>query len=250
MATESKSTGREQSRQQTSEMAHGSAQQGGTTPGAGSSTGAQGAQSPSSGALETRRAGSWLPSSHFGGFGGPFSMLRRINEDMDRLFESFGFGRNLFPSDVGQGTWPSYGGESGSLWSPRVEVFEREGKLVISADLPGVKKEDVNVQIDRDAVTIEGERKQEQTTSERGFYRSERSYGSFCRTIPLPEGVDTQSASASFRDGVLQIEIKTPQQRSSARKLEIEDVSSSSATARGPSGESQQMAGGGEKQQR
>jgi HSP20 family protein len=200
--------------------------------------------------MEARR-GSSLPSSYFGGFGGgPFSMLRRFNEDMERMFESFGFGRNLFPADIGPGNWPGAGGESASsLWSPRVEVFERDGKLIISADLPGVKKEDVNVQIDRDAVTIQGERKQEKSTDERGYYRSERSYGSFYRTIPLPEGIDEQTASATFRDGVLQIEIKAPQQRSTGRKLEIKDVSSSGTTSRSTTGESQQMSSG-DKQQR
>jgi HSP20 family protein len=255
MATDKQSTGREQARQQTSEMAHGAAQQGSNpSQGAGSqstawqdpSTGGQG-QSPSRGTMEPRR-GSSLPSA-YGFGGGPFSMLRRFNEDMERLFESFGFGRSLFPADAGQGMWPASGGESSSLWSPRVEVFERDGKLVISADLPGVKKEDVNVQIDRDGVTIQGERKQENTTNERGYYRSERSYGSFYRTIPLPEGADAQSASATFRDGVLQIEIKAPQQRSTARTLEIEDASSTGTTSRSSTGESQQAARG-DKQQR
>lgn len=259
MATDKQSTGREHARQQTSEMAHGSMQQGSNPASQGAASQATAwqdsssrgqAQSPSGGTVETRRGGSSFPSSYFGGFGGgPFSMLRRINEDMERLFENFGFGRSLFPTDVGQGTWPGFGGEaSSSLWSPRVEVFERDDKLVISADLPGVKKEDVKVDIDQDAVTIQGERKQEQTTNERGYYRSERSYGSFYRTIPLPEGADAQTASATFRDGVLQIEIKAPQQRSTGRTLEIKDASSS-GTSRATTGESQQTAGG-EKQQR
>jgi HSP20 family protein len=261
MATDKQSTGRDQSRQQTSEMAHGAAQQGSNPAGQGAGSQANAWQDPSTSgqgqsAMQTRR-GSSLPSSYFGGFGGgPFSMLRRINEDMERLFENFGFGRSLFPSEAGFGNWPAVGGESASsLWSPRVEVFERDGKLVISADLPGVKKEDVNVQIDRDAVTIQGERKQEQTTSERGYYRSERSYGSFYRTIPLPEGADAQTASATFRDGVLQIEIKAPQQRPTSRTLEINDASSSGTTSAGTTsrstaGESQQMSGGDKQQQR
>jgi len=260
MATDKQSTGREQARQQTSEMAHGVTQQASNPAGQGSgsqstawqdpSSSGQG-PSPSGGAMQTRR-GPALPSSYFGGFGGgPFSMLRRFNEDMERLFESFGFGRNLFPADVGQENWPGIGGETASsLWSPRVEVFERDGKLVISADLPGVKKEDVNVQIDRDAVTIQGERKQEKTTNERGYYRSERSYGSFYRTIPLPEGTDAQTASATFRDGVLQVEIKAPQQRSTARTLEIKDASSSGTMSRSAAGESQQMSTGDKQQQR
>ena len=172
-------------------------------------------------------------------------MVRRITEDMDRLFDAFGFGRGLFPS-LGEGALSGYGEGASSLWAPHIEVFERDGKFFVSADLPGVKKEDVKVEITQDAVTIQGQRKQEKTSSERGFYRSERSYGSFYRTIPLPDGANTDNASATFRDGVLQIEIDVPQHKSSGRTLEIKDA----APARSASAESQQMAGGKPQQQR
>ena len=95
-------------------------------------------------------------------------------------------------------------------------------------------------------MTIQGQRKQEKTSSESGFYRSERSYGSFYRTIPLPEGVNIENASATFRDGVLQIEIDAPQKKPSGRTLEIKDA----GPARSSSAESQQMAGGKSQQQR
>ena len=172
-------------------------------------------------------------------------MIRRVSEDMDRLFDAFGFGRGLFPS-LGESASSGYGEGGSSLWAPHIEISERDGKFFVSADLPGVKKEDVNVEITQDAVTIQGQRKQEKTSSERGFYRSERSYGSFYRTIPLPDGANTENASATFRDGVLQIEIDVPQHKSSGRTLEIKDA----APARSATGESQQMAGAKSQQQR
>jgi HSP20 family protein len=234
--------------QQSSETAQNtssSAQQGANQPTAGQQSGWQ---SPaknerSSGAVQQRREASQFPSSYYGG---PFSAMRRISEDMDRLLDSFGFGRGLFPT-FGQSALSGYGGEgASSLWTPHIEVHERDGKFLVSADLPGVKKEDVSVEITQDAVTIQGQRKQEKTSSEGGFYRSERSYGSFYRTIPLPEGAKTDNASATFRDGVLQIEIEVPQQKSSGRTLEIKDAPPS----RSATGESQPMAGGKSQQQR
>ena len=234
-------------RQQTSEMAQSgstSAQQGDNPRAAGQQTGWQSPdrnEQSTGGALQQRR-GSQLPSSYYGG---PFSVMRRISEDMDRLFDAFGFGRSLFPS-LGESALSGYGGQSASLWAPHVEVSERDGKFLVSADLPGVKKEDVSVEITQDAVTIQGQRKQEKTSSEGGFYRSERSYGSFYRTIPLPEGANTENASATFRDGVLQIEIDVPQQKSSGRTLEIKDA----APSRSATGEAQQMAGAKSQQQR
>ncbi|TMH06320.1 MAG: Hsp20/alpha crystallin family protein [Betaproteobacteria bacterium] len=170
-------------------------------------------------------------TSPFGGYGGgPFSMMRRITDEMDRLFENFGLGRSFFPSE--------FGGEAGtSLWSPHVEVVEREGKVLVSADLPGVKKEDVNVEINPDSITIQGQRHQEVTRDERGYYHSERSYGSFYRAIPLPEGADIDNASATFRDGVLQIEVAAPKQQR-GRTLEVKGDDGSDGGQRGTSGSS------------
>jgi HSP20 family protein len=239
-------------RQQTSEMAQSgssSAQQGANPRAAGQQSGWQSpdkSEQSTGGALQQRRGLGQFPSSYYGGFGGgPLSMIRRVSEDMDRLFDAFGFGRGLFPS-LGESALSGYGEGASSLWAPHIEVFERDGKFFVSADLPGVKKEDVKVEITQDAVTIQGQRKQEKTSSERGFYRSERSYGSFYRTIPLPDGANTENASATFRDGVLQIEIEVPQQKSSGRTLEIKDA----APARSATGESQQMAGAKSQQQR
>jgi HSP20 family protein len=213
-----------QSRQQQSERAQtsaGSAQQGEWQPSQRGSIASQGAypqESRSSRSdLTGRRAAA---PENFGGHG-PFSMMRRLSDDIDRIFENFGMGRGFVPSDFWQGTTAHEGGMG--AWAPRVEMCEKEGKFCISADLPGVKKEDLNVHVDQNAVIIEGERRQERTIDERGYYQSERSYGSFCRSIPLPEGIDADRATAEFKDGVLQIEVPAPQLRPRGRRLEIKD---------------------------
>ena len=180
------------------------------------------------------RGASGYETSPYGYSRGPFSMMQRISEEMDRLFESFGVGRNFFPEEMGQGR--GLRGQPGaSLWSPHLEVHERNGKLVIEVDLPGVRREDVNVQVEPDAVIIQGERTQQSQRNEQGYYHSERSYGSFYRAIPLPEGIDVEQAAATFRNGVLEIEMPMPQQRGRGRKLEVRDGGGSGATYEGSS---------------
>ena len=163
--------------------------------------------------------------SYYGG-GGPLSMMRRLTDEMDRLFESFGMGRG-FPSPFG-GIQGELRGSRGlqSLWSPSVDVCERGGKFCVSVDLPGIKKDDVDVQVENDAITIQGQRSDERTTDERGYYQRERSHGSFHRVIPLPEGADAENATATFRDGVLQIEMPVATQSARGRRLEIRDAGS------------------------
>jgi HSP20 family protein len=168
--------------------------------------------------------------SVFGGGGGPFALLRRMEQEMDRMFERFGFegfgGQRAALSQSGQGM--DFGGMP-QLWQPQVEVRERDGKLHVIADLPGLRKEDVNVSVEDDTVIIQGERRSthEDQDPQRGFYRSERSYGTFYRAIPLPEGCNTEKADATFRDGVLEITFDAPAQQRRSRKLEITDASSS-----------------------
>jgi HSP20 family protein len=228
MARETQPTSRDQGRQQTSEMGSATSSHGQQGSGAagqrGSPTqqtawqGAGAGQQGSGSALQTRREG--LPAwPYSGAFSSPFSMLRRMREDMDRLFDNFSFWRSGVPTDFAQAALPGEG--AWGQWSPQLDVREHDGKLIISADLPGMKKEDVNVDITPEAVTIQGERRRETTSDERGYYRSERSYGSFYRTIALPEGADPETASATFRDGVLQIELQVQQQRAKAHRLEI-----------------------------
>ena len=201
--------------------------------GTGTSTWQGGRQS---GALTRGGSQPMSPYSGYSGYGsGPFSVMRRISDEMDRLFENFGFGRSLFQSEGRQGSWDVGGYAEGapSMWSPHVEVCERNGKLLIQADLPGMKRDDVNVRVEQDQVIIQGERHQQQENQQSGYYRSERSYGSFYRTIPLPEGTNTESATASFRDCVLEIEVDMPRQQQRGRALEIREGGAGGGAAQG-----------------
>jgi HSP20 family protein len=105
-----------------------------------------------------------------------------------------------------------------SRWSdatfvPEVEMFEKDGHLVVRVDLPGLRKEDVTVHATDDELTIQGERRQEREEQGRNFYRTERSYGAFRRTIPLPEGVKSETVHATFRQGVLEVTMDAPAPR-------------------------------------
>ena len=131
----------------------------------------------------------------------PFGFMRRFTEEMDRLFEDFGMtpGWLAWPRELEEGTWV-----------PDIEMFEKNGQLVVRADLPGLTKNDVKVDIIGELLTIHGERKKEHEEKGEGFYRSERSYGSFSRSISLPEGVNPETANATFHDGVLDVTMKVP----------------------------------------
>src|SRR5207247_9185639 len=142
----------------------------------------------------------------------PFGMMRRFADEMDRMFEGFGF-----PSIERLRPW-----NTSERFSPTVDMFERDGKLVISADLPGLNKDDVKVDVTEDAVIIEGERKYEHEKHEEGVYRSERSYGQFRRQIPLPQGVKTETARANLKNGVLEITLEAPGFSKSRRRMQVQ----------------------------
>jgi len=187
----------------------------------------QGAQQSSRG-MQTRGTRGYAPGlAHRQQFGispwaDPFTVMRSLTEEMDRLFEDFGFG-GMMPR-VGRGLAQQQGTGSSAGWSPQIEVFQQEGQLVLRADLPGLNKDDVKVEITDDALTLQGERRQEHKESREGFFRSERSYGSFYRAIPLPEGVKAEEAQATFRNGVLEVSIPVSQQQGRSRQLDIRDV--------------------------
>src|SRR4029453_19339810 len=149
----------------------------------------------------------------------PFSLMRRFSEEMDRLFGDVGLGGSL-ASGLGREFGRLADLES-SMWLPQVEAFERGGKVIVRADLPGLNKDDIDVEITNDAIRIRGERRQEREENEEGYYRSERSYGSFYREIPLPSGVNPEEANASFRNGVLEITMPAPARQSAGRRIEI-----------------------------
>jgi HSP20 family protein len=148
----------------------------------------------------------------------PFGMLERFADEMDRIFDDFGFGR-LRSRQPWRGMLSSE-----SIWSPELEVFHRGNELIIRADLPGLNKDDVKVDVSDNQVTIEGERQRHHEEEREGMYRSERSYGRFYRAIPLPEGVIADQAKATFKDGVLEIIMPAPpEQARRGRRLEISE---------------------------
>jgi HSP20 family protein len=175
------------------------------------------------GGQQSRRSG-LTPQRGYGlvNLGDPMSLMQRMAEDLDRLFDQFGFGLGFGPQ---RGTTvpglrqPGLWRGLESAWSPQVEVFRRGDELVVRADLPGLNRDDVQVDVDNDVLTIAGERKQEKEESREGVYRTERSYGQFYRAIPLPENVDASKVKASFNDGVLEVTAPLPkeEQRRSTR---------------------------------
>jgi len=152
---------------------------------------------------------------------GAFHLMRRMADDMDRLFENFGLGRAFGLAPVG--LWRRGGlTDDQAAWLPQIETFRRGDKLVVRADLPGLKKDDVKAEIDNGVLTISGQRSSEREESRDEFYRSERSYGSFYRAIPLPEGIESDNCEATFKDGVLEITLPAPKiEQARARQIQI-----------------------------
>jgi HSP20 family protein len=163
-------------------------------------------------AREERRLG--FGPQEFGA--SPFTALQRFANEVDRMFDDFGFGRRW--------TTPSWRHGATDAWAPVVEVSQKNNEVTITADLPGLKKDEVTVDITDDAVTIQGERQRQHREEREGYYHSERSYGSFYRVVPLPEGAISKQAKARFRNGVLEITMPSPP-ASSGRRLEITEES-------------------------
>jgi HSP20 family protein len=155
----------------------------------------------------------------------PFALMRRLADEMDRFVEDFGYGMGLhWPRALTRGR-ELLRREAGLVpaeWSPHVDILEKDGKLLVRADLPGMSKDDIKVEVTDDLLTIQGERKSEKTEEHAGSHYRECSYGTFYRAIPLPEGAETSKATAQFHNGVLEISIPAPRRsESKARRLEI-----------------------------
>ena len=99
---------------------------------------------------------------------------------------------------------------AGEEWLPDVDVFEHDGKIVVRADLPGMKREDIQVSVDGDMLTIKGRREEEKEVKEDDYYSCERSTGEFSRTVRLPEGVGVEAVEAKYEDGVLEVTVPRP----------------------------------------
>src|SRR5581483_3100577 len=141
--------------------------------------------------------------------GNPFSLMRRMSEEMDNFFNQARGGSRR---------------GSGTVWSPAIEVAERDGKYVVHAELPGLKPEEVKVELRDNALVIEGERRSEHEENRGGIHRSERHYGQFYREIPLPEGVNPDQVNARFENGILEVTAPIPQARSNTRQIPIQST--------------------------
>ena len=148
----------------------------------------------------------------------PFSLMWRIADDMDRLFENFGLGSTgfrpspLLSSGLERELWSEGSRTAGQAWTPQIEKFRRGDKLVVRADLPGLNKDDVKVEIENGVLSISGERREQHEEDRDGYYRSERSYGQFYRALPMPEGVSDEQCEATFKDGVLEVTLPVPKE--------------------------------------
>ena len=168
-----------------------------------------------------RREPAWSPAQmrREGRPGSPFGLMRRFMDEMDHLFDDFGFGSLMPRIELLPRAWE----EGEGAWSPDVEIVERGGQLCVRADLPGFSKDDVEVEIEGGALHIRGERRQEHEERKRGVYRTERSYGTFYRAIPLPEGVDPDKAAATFKNGVLEVTLPLPERAARGRRIDIRE---------------------------
>ena len=123
-----------------------------------------------------------------------------LTADFDRLFNTL-FDRN----------------QAAQRWVPPMDLVEHDDHFLLRADLPGLGEADVNIEFHDGSLTVSGERKAEHTERERGFYRLERQFGQFSRTLTLPEGIDPEAVKASFANGVLEIWIPKPEERKPRR---------------------------------
>ncbi len=139
-------------------------------------------------------------------------------EAMEKRFEDF-FRRPF--SMVSPAWWPGLRESLGEI-APSIDIYEEGDDVVVKAELPGMKKEDIEVNLTEDSITISGEKKKEEKLEKKGYYRHERSYGTFARSFGLPSEVNTEEAKAEFRDGILEIRVpKTEEAKKKVRKVMI-----------------------------
>src|SRR5690349_15297598 len=136
----------------------------------------------------------------------PFRDLRSLQDEVNRVFNA-GFNRG--DNEIMRGAW-----------SPSVDIYENKDNIVLEAELPGMKPEDVNISIENNVLTIHGERKFEKKDDKDNFHRVERSYGSFTRSFTLPPTVRSENATAEFENGVLRLSL-AKREEAKPRRIEI-----------------------------
>lgn len=137
----------------------------------------------------------------------PILLVRRFADEMDRMFGT-AMGRLRGETD---------------FWMPLIEMTEHDGQLAISAELPGLRKDDVKVEITKDALILQGERKRAHREKHEGYDLSERNYGRFYRAIPLPEGANVDKAMAELVNGTLEVSIPIPEAKANRRQIPVQD---------------------------
>lgn len=164
--------------------------------------------------VETRESpGRWRSATGLSrsGFTSPFGIMHELSDEMSRFFGNFGFGRE-----------PMGFGDEASPWVPAVDVLRRGEEFVVRADLPGMSRDDITLDVSDNVLTIQGERREEKEEEREGYYWHERSAGSFTRRIPLPEGANADKANARFDNGVLEVSLPAPKREEpSGKRIEI-----------------------------
>jgi HSP20 family protein len=138
----------------------------------------------------------------------PFRELSSLQNEMNRLFNS------VFDSP------PGNGGNVARRWMPAMDLLETDEHFVLRADLPGMSEDDVKIELEDGTLTLSGERNAEHETKGEGYYRVERAFGTFSRSLSLPKGVDADGVTARFDNGVLEVRIPKPEERK-PRRIEI-----------------------------
>lgn len=142
--------------------------------------------------------------------------LHNFQREMNRLFDNFF-------SDFPLALRPSERGFAAAGFSPRVDVSETDEEVKVSAELPGMDEKDITVEMDDAAITIRGEKKEEQEEKGKNWYTKEQSYGFFHRIIPLPASVEGEKAKAKFKKGILTITVPKKEEEKAKRKtIQIE----------------------------
>lgn len=136
----------------------------------------------------------------------PFALMKQFTEEMDRAFHHA----------------PLFEGEK--AWAPAIEVNEKEGKLLVTAELAGMKPEEIKVHIDGDNLVVEGERRQEKEEKREGYFHSERSYGKFYRCIPLPAGAKADVTAAHFSNGVLEVTVPLAEVKAKRQDVPVQEA--------------------------
>jgi len=137
----------------------------------------------------------------------PFRELRGLHDEMNQLFS--GFGKGFDANEFARGAW-----------APSVDIFEDQEKLIVEAELPGMNREDFELSVENNVLTLKGERKFEKKDERDNYHRVERQYGSFVRQFTLPQTITAEGATADFENGVLHVALPK-REETKARKIEI-----------------------------